>query len=281
MKKSTIKRRKRVVPALQEQISEKSNSQMIHSSVSPEASPSTTYAEQYPPMETSPGTSVDSPMNSDFRPGVPVSDYRHPYEPPPIDFTGYLMTRSPAAAGMLDKYQHRRQPTLEFPGHLHPPLSIPPIAGYPPPSQRPLTRKRRFSAADDFPNDTNSENARANRLGSISSILNPPQQHPRPAATNTPTNDPTLLDPNLTGNALAPLPPRGPSSIFSFGQPPISATTAEQSPRPASLDDAEGGDFSTTDGRATRKARLKHDADALRDMLRAKERELEELNGQG
>src|ERR1700754_3975277 len=98
MKKSTIKRRKRVVPAVQDQSNDQSPRSFANSA-SPETSPATT-SEQY---VGSPSQHMEA-MSLGLR-KRDIGDQRQ-YEPPPIDFTGYQMSR-PIPSDSQDTYPQR------------------------------------------------------------------------------------------------------------------------------------------------------------------------------
>ena len=265
MKKSTIKRRKRVVPALQEQGSEQPNNHNYPTSVSPDASPSV--IEQYVHHDNSEQASFDSSTNLGFRPREPSLDRYH-YEPPPIDFTGYHVERRPISEAR-DANQHFILHDQRLPDHLHPPLTIPPIQSHPPPPTVPTenTRKRSFSMTEGVRNaEPATDSSRPNRLSSISSILNPLQ----PTSTNP---EESSIDPNLAQNSVsnhhsAP----SPRDV----QPPSSLPPPEYRSRSTIYEDTGGGNDNHE--RAARKARLKQEAEEMREMLKAKERELEELD---
>ncbi|KAJ5159885.1 GATA factor SREP [Penicillium canariense] len=103
MKKSIIKRRKRVVPALRDQSPTAATHSSNGSSASPEASPAPLahpHDEHYRYMSNEP---MDAPRQT-------------PFAPPPVDFTGYHVSSAPL--------QHHHLPKLIEPERLgHSPVS--------------------------------------------------------------------------------------------------------------------------------------------------------------
>jgi len=173
----------------------------------------------------------------------------------------------------------------------NPAVTIPPIQMIPAfLSDTTQNRKRSFSVVEGMENT--SESARGNRLSSISSILNPEQQQQR---GSTGAEDPSL-DPHLHRRNLS----QG-STYQSPPQLPPSQARSEYQPRPGPggvgamgatggigamdyEDSGSGGSGSSAIAnleRSTRKARLKREAEAMRAMLEAKEKELQELDGAG
>lgn len=166
MKKSIIKRRKRVVPALRDQSPTAATQSSNGSSASPEASPAAlsghSHDDHYRYMSSEP---MDHPRSLHFA-------------PPPVDFTGYNMNPAPLP--------HHTLPKLLDPGHL-------PASHYGRRSASPnslaLPKKRSLAetAAEALPVPTTLEPGSnqlppimsavhpspPGRLSSISSILNP------------------------------------------------------------------------------------------------------------
>ena len=257
MKKSTIKRRKRVVPASQDHLPEQANAPPLPTSVSPEPSP-IPHTEPNPSFqETSPETSLDRSTNLGFRPREPSSTY----EPPSIDFTGYQHNRS--------SYSPQRTQETHLQG-VHPPMRFP----SPGQTQSPRSliddsdqsRKRSFSMAEgthaDNLDPSPDGSSRSNRLNSISSLLNPTK------ATST---DDSMIDPDLTR----------PKSYTTNRENSILPTTPEDRSRQIEHQEDPGGGRLLDDDvreKSARKQRLMREAETIRDQLRAKERELEELD---
>ncbi|MCJ1354777.1 MAG: putative electron transfer flavoprotein subunit [Icmadophila ericetorum] len=344
MKKSIIKRRKRVVPAQQEQMSEQSGQQTYPNSVSPESSPQVKNDNgPFHPSDFSPRA---PPIDLGFRPREPQEN-QYSYEPPPIDFTGYNRpTPPPIHMQQQPQPQHpqwQQQPDLHIPQTFHPPMMFPPQ--YYTHSLPDHNRKRSFSIAEgtrpaetpmperDRERDRDRDRDREavlrssannpNRLSSISSLLNPTQAPP----PHSPSNDHANLPPENSGSP----------NMFSHNpnpsytpQPPTSQPQQQQQPQPhrsplpqlqpyaeirsrqenhhdpggggqnfaqqgqnqahglgilnnhqqqAQRDQWQGWEQQQSEReRATRKERLKREADEMREMLKAKERELESLD---
>jgi len=166
MKKSVIKRRKRVVPALQDQSPNGQQPSQLAPSTSPDPSNYTENIDSYT-------TNADGSVNLGFRTQGRQSivdqltfsssqDRPARYHPPAVDFTGY-------------QSQHNRQSNG---------TSIPPM-NYPSPTPRqpsvspnpngPTARKRSLSVAEGEAQD-GLDSTKSNRPNSIRSILNPSQQ---------------------------------------------------------------------------------------------------------
>ena len=256
MKKSIIKRRKRVVPATQEQ---ESSVHLTAFRVS--TSPNSHYSENIDlrhHAQDSPSADLNGSGHNEYR--QHMDHQQHHYEPPPIgvDFTGY----------QIDQPHHAH---LSLPGIRDPSVRHPSS----PESQRTLSpfipsasRKRSFSDAQlEKPSSSPSESGRTNRLSSISSILNPTR---RQHADDMP------IDPSLSG--IGQLPPRQSSQLQHI---------PSQHQQPHSITSENRGDPGGWD-RRERRARLRREVEQLREVLKAnerelkaKERELEELGGEG
>lgn len=261
MKKSIIKRRKRVVPAMQEP--EPNNTHLTSFPVS--TSPNSHYSEPIDPRQhrqDSPSLELNESVNLDGR----ARDHldHHQYEPPPIgvDFTGYRID------------QHQR-PSSRGPPNPHLPLpsiherSTRNAASRD--SQRTLSpfpgstsRKRSFSDAQlEKPSASSTESGRTNRLSSISSILNP---------TRRIHTEDVPIDPSLSG--IGQQRPHRQSQIQLL-HPPLAPPPPEI--RLQNVAEGDPGGWERTE----LKARLRREAEHFREMLKAKERELEELSGDG
>ena len=263
MKKSTIKRRKRVVPAIQDQASDQSPSSFTNST-SPEASPSIT-SEQFP---TSPRQRIENSIRLGIRSREP-SDLHGLYEPPPIDFTGYQAGRQPPA-DQLETYQPQKKDPRRS-NHYQPPLQIPPIQTRPtshPKTATEHTRKRSFSIAEGTRPTGKSPNSAksANRLSSISSILNPPQ-HSR--------DEDSVSFESLTQRG------NGGSAPASSGNSMQLRMRHAQGYTHAPYSPTEYAEQPSMHEKGSRKEELKREAENLREMLRQKERELEEMGDAG
>ncbi|KAJ5619973.1 hypothetical protein N7510_003957 [Penicillium lagena] len=231
MKKSIIKRRKRVVPALRDQSPTAATHSSNGSSASPEASPaplSHGHEDHYRYMSS-------EPMDHYHMTPGKVEDAPRPlpFAPPPVDFTSYNSSSG--------SHVHARPKLLEpgTPQYARRSAS---------PHSLGVSKKRTLAetaqeALPPFESGSNQLppiNPSANpsppgRLSSISSILN-----------RTETRD----DPRLLRHSSSPAP----------------HPTQQVLPSLASLGD-----------QADRRARLQREAEAMREALRAKERELAEM----
>ena len=236
MKKSIIKRRKRVVPALRDQSPTAATQSSNGSSASPEASPATLappHDDHYRYMSHEP---MDAPR--------PL-----PFAPPPVDFTGFHISAAPA--------QHHQLPKLLGPerlGHSPAPQYGRRSAS---PNSLALPKKRTLadtgsevlpiptsleSGSNQLPPIMSSANpSPPGRLSSISSILNQADSHTDSRVDHSHMNRPPPFQPHLPPTAHQPP-----------GLPGIS-----------SFSDA-----------ADRRAQLEREAEQMREALRAKEREL-------
>ncbi|KAL8672653.1 MAG: hypothetical protein Q9168_002894 [Polycauliona sp. 1 TL-2023] len=246
MKKSIIKRRKRVVPALPDHVQNDQHQQMFETVKPPDAQNSSNGQLHNP--EKNATTHRDGPghVGALFR--EQYSDHQPQYEPPPIDFTGFQIDRQKQASSQSQ--QHPLYPS-SIP-HSNTPHGLSPF-----PSSN--GRKRSHSNADH--DDPTPENARTNRLSSISSILNPTQHH-----------DDMPIDPSLSLLGQQAL-----------RQSQIPRESNQQRQQEASSDqnsytfdsvDADERNFRT-------RARLRQEIDEIRAVLRTKERELADLDGEG
>ena len=261
MKKSVIKRRKRVVPATHEQSPSNSHLKSFPRSVSPDSQHADIpHSRDHQKLSgnINPDGSVNLGFRSRGREGN-LSNHHRGYEPVPIDFTSYHVDRSQSQANYSQEQQHVIPSTVDagsrqVSGSTQLPM---PVSSSPPRS----ARKRSFSIAEgDSTRDHHAESARSNRLGSISSILNPAQQM-------GPGNVP--IDPSLTAidRDHYQQPHQQPHQ-----QPPPSSGDR---PRPAAVDDPGGKE------KSDRRAQLQREAEQMREMLKAKERELAEFSGEG
>ena len=295
MKKSVIKRRKRVVPATNEQ--DPNTSQLSSFPVSPSPTPQhvdspdvrakprfSSSIDAGGPLDLRPnpghldspevrnrqridsGMDPNSPSNLALRHNDRQMEHHHQFDPPPIgvDFTGY----------QLDQRQdQRRRPSS------HPQQHLPPLSSMHDPSSQPSdplsysrlsplpgssSRKRSYDNAErDNPSPSTPQSSSTKRLSSISSLLN----HPHSGSEDMP------IDPNL-------------SNFNSYQQPlhrhslPESQPYRYQLPPPAP--DGKPRQSTSSDPGSwelkERKARLQREADHIREMLRAKEKEIEELD---
>ena len=268
MKKSIIKRRKRVVPATQEP-----SPSIAHQTSFPATnSPDSQYQENLPQQSPEMKVQGNNP-SSENNPSEPVDlnlrfrnqqyEHQHHYDPPPIgvDFTGYQLEQNRRASTQ----QHSQLPGIADTA----PMSIP-ESPYPPPlgSLPPAhSRKRSFSKtdADNIPSPSTPDSMRPNRLSSISSLLNPQQQ----------SGEEVPIDPTLSG-----LSQQHRHSIATSQHQMHHAQLPPPHPemRSRSVGNGDPGGWGE---RMERKARLRREAEEMREMLRAKEREIEALDGEG
>ncbi|KAL8699289.1 MAG: hypothetical protein Q9224_001477 [Gallowayella concinna] len=253
MKKSIIKRRKRVVPAMPDQV----HNNQQHPSfeiTNPSASQSPSNGHLHD-VQTTANTTKNGSIGGEGPFRDQHMDQQPQFDPPPIDFTGY----------QIDRQRQASTPSQ----HLPPPSFYDQSSTSQPESQNRLSpfpsskiRKRSHSNAEhDEPAPPTPDSARANRLSSISSILNPTQRQ-----ENVP------IDPSLS--VLGQQASRQSQVVPRESQQDHQEPSSDQTPRRQSQIDA-------SQQLAQRKAKLRQEADEMRAMLRAKERELEELDGEG
>ncbi|KAJ5091896.1 hypothetical protein NUU61_006766 [Penicillium alfredii] len=249
MKKSIIKRRKRVVPALRDQSPTAATHSSNGSSASPEASPAALahgHEDHYRYMSNEPmehyhmmpgkGAAEDAPRPMTFA-------------PPPVDFTGY--NAGPA-------FPHHQLPKLMEPERLGPS----PVSQYGRRSVSPntlgLPKKRTLAetAAVALPVPTTLETG-SNQLPPIMSSANPSPPG-RLTSISSLLNHADSRDDSRVDSSLMGRPQPFHHSASPVAHPPQSL------PSLASLEDQS----------ADRRARLQREAEAMREALRAKEREL-------
>lgn len=251
MKKSVIKRRKRVVPAMQDQgqlVQHHPSYSATHPADTQEYSNGNSHDNQHSPRMT---RDADSNAHGPEQYSGPQPQY----EPPAIDFTGFQIDRQRQTS---TQFQHHAPPNFHdqsFTSQGEQPNRLSPFSSS-------NARKRSYSNTErEEPSSSASESARANRLSSISSILNPAQRR-----------DDMPIDPSLSILGQQALQQAQQTPQQAHQQPPPLPTDAKPR-RPSNVDASEWS--------AQRKARLRQEADQLRGLLRAKERELEELDGEG
>ncbi|KAJ5690393.1 GATA transcription factor sreP-Penicillium chrysogenum [Penicillium macrosclerotiorum] len=243
MKKSIIKRRKRVVPALRDQSPTAATHSSNGSSASPEASPAAlahSHDDHYRYMSNEP---MDAPRSL-------------PFAPPPVDFTSYHVSSAPL--------QHHQLPKLLEPERL----GHSPVSQYGRRSASPnslgIPKKRTLAetAAEALPIPTTLESgsnqlppimSSANpsppgRLSSISSILNQAGPHDDSRMDGKHLNRPQSFQHSIPSASHPSHQPQQLPSISSFSDPAVD-----------------------------RRARLEREAEQMREALRAKERELAEI----
>jgi GATA-binding protein len=260
MKKSVIKRRKRVVPAIQG--TQASGIDVANNSVgSPESD------RHSPPAESQRGSlNPDGSVNLGFRMRneagrallpEPVSTNRvanHNKALPAADLTAYASTNAQQAHEHLESLSNDNR--------------LPPMTSYPSPTQRHSSlspnsflspsRKRSFSAAEiEPPHPSFSESTHPKRLSSIKSILNP----------GTFSDSETDKDRQSPGRYLG------------VGSPLSSscATSPANSAFGSALNSAANPASESERAKLERREMLQREAEKMREALKAKERELAEL----
>ncbi|KAI4144194.1 MAG: hypothetical protein L6R39_004286 [Caloplaca ligustica] len=269
MKKSIIKRRKRVVPAMQEHVHANQQHPAFGAGGNPAETP---YFENEESHNHQIPQAAAQDMNTDTHP-------HDQYETPPIDFTGYQIDRPRHAST-----QPQQRPSPPPNSNDHPsfiPQSEPPHNRLSPFQSSAHTRKRSYSNTETDNPATSpppSENGgRSNRLSSISSILNPTQQQRREDVPIDPSL--SLLGQQALRQSLShPSPQQQQYHQFPPQQQPQQQQQqmggeGSKPERPSHIDHAEWI--------AQRKALLRREAEYMREALRAKEREIEELDGEG
>ena len=183
------------------------------------------------------------------------------FEPPPVDFTDWQVLR--------DQDQHVGQPSPY--GSSNQTVSEAVAAEH--------GRKRSFSVAEGTHGEDSSANKmNANRLSSISSILNPPPH----LQQNMVIDEDLPLDPNLS-DRLSDNPNAAASNERASKRIPAKqrsdSSLPQQIPRflPGHQSESPSPPNQAAEDPYNRKARLRREAEDLREMLEAKERELKEL----
>ncbi|KAI4273664.1 MAG: hypothetical protein L6R38_006293, partial [Xanthoria sp. 2 TBL-2021] len=253
MKKSIIKRRKRVVPAVPDQVHNDQHQPSFEMTKPPDAqSPSNGQPQN---LEKNPTINQDESGQGGGLFREQYLDHQPQYDPPPIDFTGFQIGRQKQSSSQLQQhppppnfYDQLSTSQLDTQNRLSP---FPSSTG----------RKRSYSNADhDELTPPTPENARANRLSSISSILNPTQNH-----------DDMPIDPSLS--LLG-------QQALRQSQIPRESHQHRQKEHPSEQNLHHSSTVGTGDRIAQRKAKLRQEVDEIRARLRIKERELEDLDGE-
>ncbi|KAL4794516.1 hypothetical protein BDV19DRAFT_379437 [Aspergillus venezuelensis] len=257
MKKTIIKRRKRVVPALREHSPTAATHSSHGSSASPEASSPATLAHS---QDGSYRYYSSEPADHYHRIS-PAAQRPFGFAPPPVDFTGFN-------AGPVSLPHHPPPPRLLEPGHptsqygrrsISPSSSVNsrkrPLAETGPTSDATSIPTTLEAGSNQLPPIVSSANPPPPaRLSSISTILN--QAH---------TRDEARLDPSLAAMGRQQHPQQHPQQPSPLG--------AQHSQALPGVSDLEGL-------REDRRAKLQREAEEMRELLRAKERELAELGNQ-
>ncbi|KAI0525759.1 hypothetical protein F5B22DRAFT_252210 [Xylaria bambusicola] len=258
MKKAIIKRRKRVIPASQEEVSVDAEDSMVMDSVEQQS--------QYAESEVERGSmNEDGSINLGLR---RKTDHHLTLLPEPIHTgqgstpipstnpTAYLtcQTLQPFGGRDLMNDENRLPPLASIMSDRQSSISPASFLG-------PSSRKRSFSATDsDVPaSEFNPENTK--RLSSIKSILNP--------TSGSSSNFGSVTDD--TSDLLRLRSPA--STLMSAPSPSGFSIMSSIIPSMRSRETTVEGDRSKADRRAT----LQHEAERMREMLAAKERELAAL----
>jgi GATA-binding protein, other eukaryote len=263
MKKSVIKRRKRVVPAPQG--TQASGFDINSHTGSPESDsplPGNPHHDQR-------GTvNADGSINLGFRPRYEPRLLPAPVAASQVDSKQQLPSIGPASHGSNQSNHHQDNSSLNNDNRL------PPMTSYPSPTPRPPSlspnsflspsRKRSFTVAENEPATSTSSESNSKRLSSIKSILNPSQQ----LGENSEALDPSLRFAHSLEMHYGKTP-----SPSSYGH--NSAGAWESSSAQSSGRDAES---ESERAKMERRAELQREAERMREALRAKERELAELN---
>jgi GATA-binding protein len=274
MKKSIIKRRKRVVPAT---TGGPVQGQELNNRTSSEPD------EARPPSEIiDRGTmNPDGSINLGFR----RREEQNRNLPDPN--RGQNGQPQQMATGDLSAYSHPQNHQQQHdPSSLHSDNRLPPIATYPSPGQpRPPSlspnflmspsRKRSFSILENEPSPQPQADQNSKRLSSIKSILNPSQY----------AIDDGTIDPSLRHQGQPPMPQQQqqhPQRSPNSGYAPMPMRDGREAQNENNRDAAiaqQNGDWEKERARQERKVELQREAERMREALKAKERELEELNG--
>ncbi len=267
MKKSVIKRRKRVVPAaMGSQAGMDVGASSIGSPDSDETSP------QQESHDHRGSINPDGSVNLGFKQRPDPSRNILPEPTSSIRQNGQQLPHNDLNAYIShphNNYQHQDTSSLNADNKL------PPMAAYPSPTQRPpslspnflLTpsRKRSFSAAetDSTQLPPLQQDQNNNRLSSIKSILNPAQQ-----AIDESNVDPTLRT-AATGASPGPRYATMPSPNPGYAPSPSNSGTPGRESHPPSQAEND-----RERAKLERRAELQREAERMREMLAAKEREL-------
>ncbi|KAL9103148.1 MAG: hypothetical protein Q9163_001792 [Psora crenata] len=310
MKKSVIKRRKRVVPAA----TELETSHLHHHSFAISPSPPPQQLDNQNPIKSRLGSSIDHhgppdlrlsphfndaptapndrkvssathsnhPTDIDSRNQHPLIDPHYKYEAPPIgvDFTGYQLDNRKRR---LSSHPHQNS---------QPPNQLPPVSSLDPitvPSDNelhsrlspfPPSRKRSHSNTEHSspsPPTGHNHDRPPPRLSSISSILNAPQQNSTLEEVPMDSHHSTL-PPQLRQHRHST--PLSHQHYYPQQQQHQSGPQGQMLPQREKLrqsTSSDPGGWELMD----KKARLRREAEQMRELLKSKERELEELERNG
>ncbi|EAU31976.1 GATA factor SREP [Aspergillus terreus NIH2624] len=251
MKKTIIKRRKRVVPALREHSPTSGAHSSNGSSASPEASPAALahgHEDHYRYYSAEP---VDHYQHMPADRISPQAQRPYGFAPPPVDFTGF-------GSGTTSLPHHPPPPRLLEPERLNAPSHSPvPQFGRRSISPNPANPKKRTLA----------ETASSAEAASVPTTLESGSNQLPPIMSSTNLSQPTrlssissILNPNLHDESRL--------------DPKLAALNRQQQPHQPLPGVTE------LNLREERRAKLQREAEEMREILRAKERELAELGRQ-
>ncbi|KAF4452809.1 putative siderophore regulation protein (GATA factor) [Fusarium austroafricanum] len=257
MKKSTIKRRKRIIPASQDEEME-------------DAMESADLQSQYDPGAERGSMNEDGSVNLGLRrrPDHPLT-----IEPQPvIRPTGRTISPLPSTSDLAAYHQSNN--LRHFTGSLNDDNRLAPMASMSSNNDRKTslspgsflspTRKRSFSTTESealASQETGQESSKRISSINIKSILNPSTSASTPPNTGAGSDD---------GDYSLP-PIRSPGSTIASAPSPSAFSNRDNTPG------AGPRDFDSDKIKAERRAALQREADKMREMLAAKERELQEL----
>lgn len=268
MKKTTIKRRKRVVPALRDQSPTAATHSSNGSSASPETSPAALpdYQDDYRYVNVEP-----------MQPGrMSPHGVQRPYTfaPPPVDFTNYN-------TGPLSLPHHPPPPPrLLEPERINAPCHSPAFeykrrSLSPNSSGNPNSKKRSLaevaSSADALTVPTTLESG-SNQLPPIISSPGNPSPPARLSSISTLLNNSSMRD-EQSGSSLDP----SLASLSRNQQPHPHHHPQSQSPHQHQPSQLLPGVNELDNYKLGRRAQLQREADEMREALRVKERELAQL----
>ncbi|KAJ4389876.1 GATA type transcriptional activator [Gnomoniopsis smithogilvyi] len=261
MKKSVIKRRKRVIPASQEQTAEGSTPAEPIQSPSPPRDISSERGSMNPDGSISLGLRKQPKEQQGFQ-LVPESVLRQNSVPPMTtagtlnQYSVYNKYHSETPQSLDD--DHRLAPITSIAGTSDRQTSLSPASFLSP------TRKRSFGETNESASPSEPDNNK--RLSSIKSILNPPRStSPRMTGVDEPAPQRTYAE--------------SPAGTLASAPSPGAYSNASSSGTGAAYGSVESRRLSieSETSRAERRAALQREAERMRQMLAANERELAEL----
>lgn len=252
MKKGIIKRRKRVVPALRDQSPTAATHSSNGSSASPEASPSALAHSRDDHGYAGNELGESQPMMG----GVSPQGMQRPYSfaPPPVDFTGYN-------SGFVSLPHHPPPPRLLEPDRMGAP-------SHSPGSVSPFGRRSISPSMSNPKKRTLAETASSAEALSVPTTLESGSNQLPPIMSSSNPSPPGRLSSitSLLNHADA----RDEGRQDPSGRQQLQGPPAPQAQSLPSMTELDGM-------RVDRRAQLQREAEHMREVLRAKERELAEL----